>query len=126
MEEPLEERRRRLDALMARWYYELVSTWRWAAGIVARAAKRLYPGARVYVFGGAAEGRLTAVSDVDVLVVLPREPGPRERLRAKLRIMEEAFRSGLPLDYPIDLHVTGPRGLEAYRRHARRLIALDP
>ena len=84
------------------------------------------PGQGSTCSGGAAEGRLTAVSDVDVLVVLPREPGPRERLRAKLRIMEEAFRSGLPLDYPIDLHVTGPRGLEAYRRHARRLIALDP
>jgi len=122
----VDERRRRVDVLMAKWYYELVSTWRRAAEITARAAKRLYPGARVYVIGGAAENRLTATSDVDVLVVLPWEPGPRERLQAKLRIMEEAFRSGLPLDYPIDLHIAGPASLEKYKRHARRFTPLDP
>lgn len=94
------EARRRVDVLMARWFYELVTTWRRMVRLVAEAAQSLYPGARVYVIGGAAENRLTAVSDVDVLLVLPWEPGPRERLRVKIRVMEEAFRRGLPLDYP--------------------------
>ena len=119
------EARRRVDVLMARWFYELVTTWRRMARVVAEAAQSLYPGARVYVIGGAAEDRLTAVSDVDVLLVLPWEPGPRERLRIKIRVMEEAFRRGLPLDYPIDLHVAGPRSVEAYRRYARKLVPVS-
>lgn len=66
----------RLDMLMARWFYELQSTWRKAAAIVARVVKQFYPEARVYVIGGAAEDGLTAVSDLDILVVLPWEPSP--------------------------------------------------
>ncbi len=114
----------KLDLMMAKWYFELVSTWRRMAEIVARAAKSLYPGAEVYVVGGAAEGRLTAVSDVDVVVVLPWEPSPRERVEAKLSIMREAFRLGLPLDYPVDLHVVGPRGFERYKILSRRVVRL--
>ena len=110
--------------MMARLYLRLVSTWRRMAELVARAAKRLYPEARVYVVGGAAEGRLTALSDVDVLVVLPWEPGPRERVEVKLRVMEEAFRLGLPIDYPVDLHVAGPRLYEHYRRVSGRMLRL--
>ena len=111
-----EERPRKIDVLMLRWRDELVKTWRWAARIVAEAAKSLYPDARVYVAGGAAEGRLTPLSDVDVVVVLSRRPTPRERIEVKLAIMREAFRRGLPIDYPIDLHVIGPEDLERYRR----------
>ena len=116
----------RVDVLMARWFYELLETWRDAAGIVARAAKALYPGARVYVIGSVAEGTFTAASDLDVLVALPWDPGPRERLRVKVEILLKAFDEGLPLHYPVDLHVTGPAGLEEYKRHARRMIPVDP
>jgi len=116
--------RRQLDRLMARWFYEFQSTWREAATVVARVAKRLYPGAKVYVIGGAAENRLTALSDVDVLVVLPWDPSPSERLEAKKRIMLGAFDEGLPLDYPIDLHVTGPEGLKQCLRYVRRMVEI--
>ena len=107
-----------VDVLMARWFYELRDTWREAARVVASAAKQLYPGARVYVIGSVAEGTFTAVSDLDVLVVLPYDPDPRERLRAKIRILLRAFDEGLPLHYPVDLHVVGPRGSKDYESHA--------
>ena len=115
----------KIDVLMARWFFELRDTWRTAAGIVARVARRLYPGARVYLIGSVAEGTFTATSDLDILVVLPRDPGPRERLEAKMRIMLAAFDEGLPLHYPVDLHVVGPEGFERYKRYARRMIPLD-
>ena len=116
----------KIDVLMARWFYELRDTWREAARIVARAAKRLYPDARVYLIGSVAEGTFTATSDLDILVVLPRDPDPRERLEAKTRILLAAFDDGLPLHYPLDLHVVGPKGFERYKRHAKRMIPLDP
>ena len=85
---------RRVDVLMARWFEELRSTWRSAAETVARAAKRVEPACRVYVIGSVAEGTYTAVSDLDILVVLPRDAPPREKRRVKTRILLEAFDSG--------------------------------
>ncbi len=113
-----------VDVLMVKWYLEIASTWRKAAAIVAKAARTLYPEARVYVFGGAAEDRLTATSDVDILVVLPEDPSPAERLKAKIDIMLRAFDLGLPLHYPIDLHVVGPKGFKEYLKHVRKLVPL--
>ena len=115
----------KVDVLMVKWFYELRDTWREAARVVARVARRLYPDARVYPIGSVAEGTFTATSDLDILMVLPRDPAPRERLEAKKRIMLAAFDEGLPLHYPIDLHIVGPRGFERYKRYARRMIPLD-
>jgi predicted nucleotidyltransferase len=54
-----------------RYHFEhLRRRWEYAEG-VARAAKDLLPGAEVYVIGGVAEGRVTALSDIDVLVAVP-------------------------------------------------------
>jgi hypothetical protein len=53
---------------------------------------------------------------------LPWGPDPRERLEAKKRIMLEAFGQGLPLDYPVDLHVVGPRSFGGYRRLSKKMI----
>lgn len=115
--------RRSLEGIMAEWYYKLREWRRWI-GPVVEAACRVVPGARVYVVGGAARGLLTAVSDIDILVVVPVEPRGRERLELKLRIMIQALDNGLPLDYPVDLHITGPRGAERYPE--RRLLARCP
>jgi hypothetical protein len=56
--------------------------------------------------------------------VLPEDPDPRERLEAKTRILMKAFQEGLPWDYPVDLHVTGPQGLEEYRRRSKKMIEI--
>ena len=115
-----------VDVLMARWFYELRDTWRKAARLVAAAAKQLYPQAKIYIIGSVAEDSFTATSDLDILVVLPRDPQPRERLRVKTRILLKAFDLGLPLHYPVDLHIAGPKRLQEYMRYARRMIPLDP
>ena len=114
------------DVLMAKRFYELRDTWRKAARLVAAAAKQLYPQAKAYLIGSVAEGTFTATSDLDILIVLPRDPQPRERLRAKTRIPLKAFDMGLPLHYPVDLHVAGPKRLREYMRYAKRIIPLDP
>ncbi|WP_052287740.1 hypothetical protein [Hyperthermus butylicus] len=64
------------------------------------------------------------MSDLDILVVLPRDPSHRERLEAKKRILLRAFEEGLPWDYPVDLHVTGPKGFQQYKRYTRKMIEI--
>jgi len=54
--------------------------------------------------------------------VLPREPLGRERLEVKMKVMRILFERGLPPDYPLELHVTGPRGFRVYLRHSRRVL----
>jgi predicted nucleotidyltransferase len=114
----------REDVVAVRWFFELRNTWRQAARIVAEAVRELYPEAEVYVIGSVAEGRFTAFSDLDILVVLPHDPTPEERVRIKLEIMRRAFDKGLPLDYPVDLHVAGPRRARVYMAYARRVVKL--
>jgi len=103
---------------MIREYLRLLE-WRRHVKPVVEAACEEAPGAAVYVAGGAAEDRLTALSDIDVVVALPLELSPSSRLDLKLRILDRAFEKGLPLDYPIDLHVIGPAELERYKRLGR-------
>ena len=116
----------KVDVLMAKWFYELRDKWREAATLVARIAKRLYPGAKVYVIGSVAEGAFTATSDLDILVVLPRDPEPGERLRIKTSILLQAFDEGLPFHYPVDLHIAGPKKLTEYKKHTKKMINIDP
>ena len=93
-----------------------LSRWREWARLVACAAQRVLGGrARVYVAGGAAEDRLTLLSDVDVVVALKREPGFKEAAAVRARVLEEAERLGLPLHAPVEIHVVGPEGLARYR-----------
>ena len=104
-----------------RYHLRYLRMWREAARAVAEAVKSLGLRARVYVIGSIAEGKHTVLSDVDVLVCLEEEvPDPR---RVKHMILEEAFdRHGLPLYYPIDLHVAGPgecREILSRGRHVR-------
>lgn len=116
---------RKIDVMMAKWFLELRDTWREAAKTVARAAKKLYPEAEVYVIGSVAEDRFTATSDLDILVVLPYDPDPRQRLRIKIEIMKKAFDEGLSLYYPVDLHIAGPHRLQEYKKYAKKMIRLD-
>jgi len=54
--------------------------WRDVAAKVAETVGSLYPQAEIYLIGGAAEGRLTALSDVDTAVVFSRELSGDEHL----------------------------------------------
>ncbi|KSW12635.1 hypothetical protein CF15_01045 [Pyrodictium occultum] len=102
----------------------LLAGWRSYIEAVRRAVEKTVPGARLYLAGGAAEGRLTVASDIDVLVVLPRRPSYTEAVELRARILEEAERQGLPLYAPVELHIIGSEDLEGYRRRGR-VVPLD-
>jgi len=93
---------------------------------VAKAARDILGDeARVYVVGGAAEDRLTVLSDIDIAVVAPRVPAShRERRRLALTIRARAVDAyGLPWDYPVDIHVYTPEEFEeARRRYYKRIV----
>jgi len=80
--------------------------WREYAPLVAEAVKEVLGGAEVYVFGSAAEGRLTASSDIDIAVVVDEVPKSAfERAGIVLEIIERAERRGLPSGYPLEIHL---------------------
>ena len=93
--------------------------WRRYVEVVVEAVKRVVPEARVYLVGGAAEGRLTVLSDIDIVVVLPKTLSLEEAAELRARIWEEAEKLGLPLYAPIDLHFTDREGLQRYMRRGR-------
>ncbi len=82
---------------------KLLSQWRRVVERAARAVKSVYPHAEVYLFGGAAEGRLTVLSDIDVAVVFDVEP--RDRPGVVSEIWEALEREEIPLYYPLEVHV---------------------
>ncbi len=80
----------------------LLKEWKNVLREVIRVVKTLYPNSEVYLAGGAAEGRLTVLSDIDVLVVFDELPSDRADILAKLW---EALEERIPIYYPIQIHV---------------------
>lgn len=101
--------------------YRRLQQWREYVQKIFAAVRDVLGGSiEVYVFGGAAEDRLTALSDIDVAIVLPKEPSPRERLRIKQRVFARAVDAyGLPWDYPVEIHVVGPKGFEEIKKQSK-------
>ena len=92
--------------------FQHLRRWRQYSAMVARAARDVEPEARVYVVGGVAEGRVTVLSDIDILVVVPRG-GLRRGLYT--RIMKRAMDAyGLPFDAPVELHIVEEGGETRY------------
>lgn len=72
------------------------------------------PEARIYVVGGVARGGTTVLSDIDVLVVVPRGTGRHNLAR---RILEKAISDhGLPWDAPVEIHVVEEGGEGSYTK----------
>ncbi len=101
--------------------YKRLREWRLYIKAISKAARSVVgDNVEIYVFGGAAENRLTALSDIDVAVVLPYEPSPKERLKLKQDILIKAIDEyGLPWDYPIELHVVGPERFKEIKRYSK-------
>ncbi|MEM0459715.1 MAG: nucleotidyltransferase domain-containing protein [Thermofilaceae archaeon] len=78
--------------------------------LAARRVKELVrtfdPEARVYVFGSAARGELTAASDIDVLVLT-------ERVDLKYEILVKVYRY---VEEPVELHVVNEKQLKGWYR----------
>ncbi|BFH74077.1 nucleotidyltransferase domain-containing protein [Sulfurisphaera javensis] len=99
--------------------------WREYAEIIAKASKELDPQAKVYVFGGVAEDRVTVLSDIDILVLISRPLTSKERLFLKQEIMIRAMdKYGLPFDAPVELHVVDEERAKSYFAHAKKMIEI--
>lgn len=76
----------------------------------------------VYLFGSLAEDDYTMASDIDLLIVSDEAP---RTVHERAEIVAEILRS-VGLDAPLEIHITDRRGLEWYRRFARKLVRLYP
>ena len=82
---------------------KLLKEWRRVTLKAAAAIKRLYPQAEIYLFGGAAEGRLTVLSDIDLAVVFDDEKTSGDGVLATIW-KEPEKRRGLTILSPRDTH----------------------
>ena len=73
-----------------------------------------------------AEGRVTFLSGIDILVVVPRPRlDGRERRRLAVQILVKAVEAhGLPWDAPVEVHVVGEEEAERYLRG--RAVRIEP
>ena len=99
--------------------------WKRYVKIVSEAVRKVIPEARVYLTGGAAESRLTIESDIDLLVVLPREIDFREAVELRAKILEEAEKLTLPPHAPVELHLISNRELGEYRKRGKVISEED-
>ncbi len=121
------EKKPSLEKLLVETYLRL-RRWRRYVPAVARAARDLLgPDTRVYVVGGAAEGRLTVLSDIDIVIVsrnVPRDE--RRKLHLKLDIRDRAVTLyGLPWDYPVDIHLYNEEEFSHAKRYYRKMIEVS-
>ena len=100
---------------------ECLSRWRELVEIVRMAIEKVRPDAEIYVVGGAAEDRLTILSDIDVAVVLDEELSFEKSSELRARILEEAEKMGLPLYAPIELHIVSRKQFDRYTKKSRTL-----
>lgn len=75
-------------ALYSHAYYKALGKWRELARRAASLIRKRYPDARVYVYGSVVEGRYTAASDLDLLVLTQNATG-RARDTAELTLWLE-------------------------------------
>jgi len=102
---------------------KMLKNWRRLAEAVARGAREvLGEGAEAYVFGSAARGKLSGLSDVDVLIVSPSGPmSALEEARAKAEI---ELRAGLALGNPFEIHIMPREEAEAFLQRAGPAIEI--
>ena len=90
----------------AKYHLQHLKKWREAVEAIAKAVSEIVPGAEVYVVGGAAENRLTVLSDIDIVVCLGEKVEPDSIWELRRRILATAIdKYGLPWDYPVEIHI---------------------
>ena len=93
---------------------------------VAKAARDLDPSMDVYVVGGAAEGRLTVLSDVDIII--PNKPLDALSLN---ELMKKVYARAvdlynLPWDYPVEIHIlTREEFEEAFTKRGKKTVKVE-
>jgi len=102
--------------------YELLENWKDIVKALTNSAKKILDDVEVVPFGSVVEGKATAASDLDILVIvkdLPRSALKRAQIKSKI---EEA--TGLPPIHPVQIHLTtwqeaetNPIYKEALKKH---------
>jgi len=78
--------------------------------------RRRCPEVEVYVFGSVVEGKATAASDIDILVIC-EGLSEEEKVKLKTEIWRE-----LAFSVPIELHITSRKMFESwYKRFIKKL-----
>ena len=106
----------------AKYHLEHLRRWREAVEAIAKAVRDLGVKAELYVIGGAAESRLTILSDIDVLLCLKEELGPEDLWALRRRVLGVAMdKYGLPMDYPVELHIQDKETCSETLRHGKAI-----
>jgi len=105
--------------------YEILENWKDIVKTLTSSAKKILGDAEVVPFGSIVEGKATATSDLDILVIvkdLPKSALNRAQIISKI---EEA--TGLPPIHPIQIHLatwqeaqTNPIYKEALKKYHKR------
>ena len=84
--------------------YKILKNWKEIAEALTNSAKKILGDVEVAPFGSIIEGKGTAMSDLDILIItkdLPKNAFDRAQIQCKI---EEAV--GLPPFHPIQIHLT--------------------
>ena len=106
----------------AKYHLEHLRMWREAVEAIAKAVRDLGIKAELYVIGGAAESRLTILSDIDVLLCLEEELGAEDLWALRRRVLGVAMdKYGLPIDYPVELHIRDKKTCNEILRYGKAI-----
>jgi len=102
--------------------YEMLKKWEDYVNYLVRACREILGDCKIYVVGGAAENRLTVLSDLDILVVVEEfEPD----WITKLNIRKRAEELGLPEDLPLDLKILNKKKFNEFKRLYGKIIEIN-
>ena len=106
----------------AKYHLEHLRKWREAVEAIAKAVRELGVKAELYVIGGAAESRLTILSDIDVLLCLEEELRVEDLWMLRKKVLGVAMdKYGLPIDYPIELHIQDKKTCSKTLQHGKAI-----
>ena len=80
--------------------------WREYIPALREAISQVLPDAEIYIIGGAAENRLTALSDIDVLIITDKPPeNPMKKAEITSKIREKLEEKGINHSYLYQFHI---------------------
>ena len=97
--------------------------WREYLGPLRKALKEAFPGCKAFIVGSASKGRLTALSDIDVLIVCNKKLTLMEFAKKTAMVREELEREGIEWSFLFEFHfVTEDRLKDVLEEPYVRLI----
>ncbi len=105
----------------------LLKRWRELVPLVAKACRDVLKEecVRIYVVGGAAEDRLTVLSDIDVVIIVGNPE--LKNLGTLIRIKRRAEELGVPPELPLDIKIMTEKELRTLAKKGvyRKLVEVS-